>query len=159
MSSVCHIVHWDWTLCHPHASQWGDVCVRQQDVRDNVHDFGCDWRLHYTDVNHLAELFHHRLKLGLVQLLGAVQLTIHQLLDHVHDISRIVWRKRTGRVTGELKPQHLPRRHLTNGNSDIVYIGHDDNVAFCHVGWSPAGLVSLNVQLAERGQITRTKTF
>lgn len=51
------------------------------------------------------------------------------------------------------------RRHLTGGDGDIVDVWEVYDLAFCHVGWSPAGLVSLNVQLATRGQVTRTKTL
>lgn len=107
MSSVCHRVRWYWTSSHPHVSQWGDICVRQQDVGDDAHDFGGDWRLHQADVDHLAELLHHRLQLRVVQFLADVQLTVHQLLDQVHDIGCVVLWNRTGRVSGGLKLWHL----------------------------------------------------
>lgn len=91
MSSICHAACWDWTTSHPHVSHRGDVRVGQQDAAHNGHNFGADRRLHQTDVDHLGELLHHRLQLGVVQLLAAAQLIVHQLLDQVHHFGRIVW--------------------------------------------------------------------
>lgn len=135
MSSICDGVRWDWTPSHPHVSQWGDIRVRQQDVGDDAHDFGGNWRLHQADVDHLAELLHHRLQLRVVQLPGAGQLTVHQLLDQVHDIGRIVWRNRTGRVNGGLKPQHLPREWTISWSLWDVYLWKSTNSTSSHRWW------------------------
>lgn len=108
MSSICHGARWDWTTSHPHVSHWGDVRVGQQDAGDNPHNVFADRRLQQTDVNHLGELLHHRLQLGVAQLVVAAQLVLHQLLDQVHHFSCIVWwNGAEGRVNRELKQRGL----------------------------------------------------